>query len=542
VIPVAFENLSVADIDFDRDNPRIRRFLEMYPDPNPEQIYLALGAGGEAAGEGSSSFDKLKNSILSSRGIVQPIIVNRVKNRTICIEGNTRVAIYRSFIEEGVTGDWSQIPAMVYTDLPEDRVDAIRLQVHLVGPRPWDPYSKAKYLHYLRTQELQPFERIVDFCGGAKRVVQESINAYSDMEKYYRPLVDEGKYDLTRFSGFVELQKSKIKDALFTHGFSIGDFAQWIHDRKIDPLSTVRQLPGVLGNPKTRQIFLKQGMKKAIAALDRPDLEVELGQATLGQLARALTEAIRRIDLPELKRLRANPDDETVRTVYEAIDELQGPVSSGECKSVARCMVCVMWPLSMFQVVAPIVSPWPSPTRKATSACSIASARSGHRYRPRASSIAARWSPKTCEDDEMNDKEFSELQLRMAIVPQQARWPAPDLVHWQWLHAVADKARERVNKACAQMDEIDRNPDLSREGKERQRRKTWAQAIADFEASKTLACARQAVEFAVGKPNIEPEARDATLRALKEAEAGWQRAVDKIGERASLTKGPNMRR
>jgi hypothetical protein len=324
MIPVVFENVVVADIQLDRNNPRIRRFLEMYPDPTPEQIYLALGAGGEPAGEGGSSFDKLKNSILSSKGIVQPIIVNRVDGRLVCVEGNTRVAIYRSFIDESVAGDWSQIPAMVYANLSEDRVDAIRLQVHLVGPRAWDPYSKAKYLHYLRTQELQPFERIIDFCGGGKREVQESIQAYSDMEKYYRPLVDEGKYDLTRFSGFVELQKPKVKEAVFAHGFSTGEFAQWIHDRKIDPLSTVRQLPAVLADAKARQVFLKQGMRKAIAALDRPDLEVQLGQASLSQLARALTEAVRKIDLAELRRLRANPDDEAVRSAYEALDELQG--------------------------------------------------------------------------------------------------------------------------------------------------------------------------------------------------------------------------
>jgi hypothetical protein len=324
MIPVTFENVVVAEVQLDRDNPRIRRFLEMYPNPTAEQIYLALGAGGEPAGEGGSSFDKLKNSILSSRGIVQPIIVNRVDGRLICIEGNTRVAIYRSFIDEGVAGDWTTIPAMVHTGLSEDRVDAIRLQVHLVGPRAWDPYSKAKYLHYLRTQELQPFERIIDFCGGGKREVQESIQAYSDMERYYRPLVDEGKYDLTRFSGFVELQKPKVKEAVHAHGYGVADFAQWIHDRKIDPLSTVRQLPAVLADPKAKQIFLKQGMRKAVAALDRPELDVELGQASLGQLARAITEAVRRLDLVELRRLRANPDDETIRSVYDALDELQG--------------------------------------------------------------------------------------------------------------------------------------------------------------------------------------------------------------------------
>ena len=40
--------------------------------------------------------------------------------------------------------------------------------------------------------------------------------------------------------------------------------------------------------------------------------------------------------------------------------------------------------------------------------------------------------------------------------------------------------------------------------------------------------------------HVAPEiakARDATLKAMKEAEQGWQRAVDKIGERAGLTKG-----
>jgi uncharacterized protein YfaS (alpha-2-macroglobulin family) len=144
----------------------------------------------------------------------------------------------------------------------------------------------------------------------------------------------------------------------------------------------------------------------------------------------------------------------------------------------------------------------------------------------------------------MNDKEFAELQLRMTIVPQQARWPAPDFLHWQRLHAVANEARERMSKAYAQMDEIDRNVDLSRDGKERRRRKAAAQAAADFEASKTLARAREAVRYVLEEWNRDDvsseiaEARAAALKALKETEVGWQKAIDKIAERATLTKGP----
>ena len=51
-------------------------------------------------------------------------------------------------------------------------------------------------------------------------------------------------------------------------------------------------------------------------------------------------------------------------------------------------------------------------------------------------------------------------------------------------------------------------------------------------------------ELALVKHKIEQhvspeiaEARDTTLKAMKEAEQGWQRAIAKIGERAGLTKG-----
>ena len=51
-----------------------------------------------------------------------------------------------------------------------------------------------------------------------------------------------------------------------------------------------------------------------------------------------------------------------------------------------------------------------------------------------------------------------------------------------------------------------------------------------------LALVKHKVEQHVS-PEIA-EARDATLKAMKEAEAGWQRAIDKIAERAGLTKMP----
>jgi DNA-binding phage protein len=149
----------------------------------------------------------------------------------------------------------------------------------------------------------------------------------------------------------------------------------------------------------------------------------------------------------------------------------------------------------------------------------------------------------------MSDTEFAELELRATICPGQCQWPRSEHVAWQKLHEAANEARAHVSKAYMQMDEIDRDADLSRDGKYRERSKIVAQAIADFEASKTLARACQAVELAVAKHNFQEDvspgiARDSQsiLKARKEVEQGWQRAMDKIAERAGLSKSAGVRR
>src|SRR3982751_1300902 len=113
------ELVPVVDIELDRTNPRIRKFLEMYPDaPTAEQIYLALGAAGDDEGESSTSFEKLRASILTNGGIIHPVILNRRADGTlICIEGNTRVAIYKNFLKEDVPGSWQDIPSLVHNQM-----------------------------------------------------------------------------------------------------------------------------------------------------------------------------------------------------------------------------------------------------------------------------------------------------------------------------------------------------------------------------------------------------------------------------------------
>lgn len=140
--------LPVETIELDKSNPRIARGVAYYGENiTSETMALLLGSTSEACAS-------LRESIRENGGIIHPIVVNRrVDGSYVVVEGNTRLQIYKDFIKNGVPGDWTKIRAIVYEDLDDDRMHAIRLQAHLIGPREWDPYSKALYLHHLANVE-----------------------------------------------------------------------------------------------------------------------------------------------------------------------------------------------------------------------------------------------------------------------------------------------------------------------------------------------------------------------------------------------------
>jgi hypothetical protein len=322
-----FQNLPIDQVILDTTNPRIRRILEIYDesvelgDAHIGQALNAPSSGSATALADTTTPARLRESIIANRGIRQPIIVDRREDGSlVCIEGNTRLWIYRDLHKKGATGDWSKIPALVHTSLSPESIDAIRLQAHLVGPRPWDAYSKARYLFELQNVALMPLERIVALCGGNQRDVTRSIQAYADMEEFYRPLCEDDEFDPERFSGFVEYQSPRVQEAILINGFSGTDFAKWIKDGRINTLQEVRQLPAVLKDKNAKTIFLKDGMKMAVRALDREADNVELHKASLAQLAAAI--ASKAYSMPEIQSFRED-DGVTLRHVEAALDALQ---------------------------------------------------------------------------------------------------------------------------------------------------------------------------------------------------------------------------
>jgi len=162
-------------------------------------------------------------------------------------------------------------------------------------------------------------------------MVMESIDAYADMENYYRPLCESpGDFDPRRFSGFVELQKNNVKTAILEAGYDLTDFSKWMYGNnpKIAPLNTVRQLPKILKSKTATQVFLKSGAQEAIKTLDRPDLSAALKEATLEQLCIAITEAIINIKFEKVKELQADTAGTTYQALLDAKDTMDSFIES----------------------------------------------------------------------------------------------------------------------------------------------------------------------------------------------------------------------
>ena len=303
-------------ISFDKENPRIKVALQKYSEKiNDSCIRFAL----KSATEGSSSissYKALKDSIRVAGGISTPIQVYRDGNdRYICVDGNTRLAIYNELHNDGTSGDWTEIQCLELTSPTQEEIETIRITSHLVGAREWPAYEKARYLHNLRNKQFLKYDQLIEMCGGSKISIERQIEAFHDMNAHYRDVNSDDAFHADRFSGFVELQKPRIKQSIFDAGFDLSDFGRWIRDGNILRLADVRKLPLVLKDEEAKKAFISGGPRSIenairVAEDNRSNvvnpkvLQSNLDKATMVTLVQVLNDRIKNIPFHEFVNLR----------------------------------------------------------------------------------------------------------------------------------------------------------------------------------------------------------------------------------------------
>ena len=318
----SYTEIDTALLDLDFTNPRIQNYLQSR---SGELLAMLLGTG-------TDSCASLKESIKEHGGIINPIIVNHFPDgRYVVIEGNTRLQIYRDFIRDNVPGNWNKIRAIIYENLENNEMHSIRLQAHLVGPRDWDAYAKAKYLTFLSDEEKMPMKELLAYCGGSSKAseIRYMIQAYKDMRDIYAPLCeDDTQFDQKKFSGFVELQKKNVVESLQLHGYDKTDFAQWMVDEKFSRLEDVRRLPQILNSKRARQAFLKHDTAAAKKILEAEDITPDsLKNVTYEMLANELSKRMFDITHVEVLKLKTDAEyEEKLNALRKVVETVQSIV------------------------------------------------------------------------------------------------------------------------------------------------------------------------------------------------------------------------
>lgn len=323
----SYKELKIHDIELDIQNPRIKMYLENYEEITAEGIALALNGTSS-----DGSFVALKESIRVNGGVINPIIVNHVNEKYVVIEGNTRVQIYKDFAISDPSGIWNTIRAIVYENLSDEEIHSIRLQSHLVGPRDWDPYSKAKYLDYLMNEVRLPMNTIISYCGGKKSEILKLVDAYRDMKLFYIPKAKELEYDVDYkdFSKFSELQNKAIIDSLRTHNYTKSDYAIWVLKGNIDTAQNVRLLPQILKEKEARDVFLKSTITEAYKKVNAPTVSIDLSSINYLELCRALQTKLDKIEYRDVVRIMGPEGENEKNTLLSLVDSIDFIIGSHE--------------------------------------------------------------------------------------------------------------------------------------------------------------------------------------------------------------------
>ncbi len=323
-----YKGIDVERIIFDPKNPRISLALKKYGDKTTEErVAFALQSSG-----GGGGYKSLEESILQCGYIIDPIkvIPHETKENTfVCIDGNTRLSVYKRLAK--TNDNWKLIPSIVCDNAAPETIEEIRLAAHMVGAREWPAYEKASYLHGLKYSDLLSMKEIIGRCGGNAKDIEDSISAYDDMNVHYRDRIDSDQdFIIDRYSGFVELQKKGIKQAIYEAGFTLDDFGDWIKDVNIKKLNDVRQLPSVLQDEEAKAIFLQGGVDSFDRA--KKDLEqrtyatrdegkIQLKEASLLQLSKRLRIKIEDISHQQVRSLK-NPQNEEEANASKELQDL----------------------------------------------------------------------------------------------------------------------------------------------------------------------------------------------------------------------------
>ncbi len=325
-----FKNLEISNVYFDIHNPRSKyaSSVEIPEDPFNEEHQKTLIPDLLKGSEGHYSVQNLRSSIEECGRITNPIQVKVVGDKYVCVEGNTRLLIYKELYKSAETDDekekWSKIPAQVYENITAEQEARLKLTAHVVGARDWKPYARAKYIEELKNTTTLDWQSITQVVGGRQATMMKLYDAVTRYDKYFLPLTNIR--DEKKFSHYVESENDVIKSSIEEHDFSEKDFANWVAENKFKMAINVRKLPKILDNPDAKEAFIRGDYDDAAPWITpQNDGTISLSSASTPALIEALSERVKKFD-----RQFFDENREIILDLNTLIEDIDSALDSAE--------------------------------------------------------------------------------------------------------------------------------------------------------------------------------------------------------------------
>ncbi|MDA9561516.1 ParB/Srx family N-terminal domain-containing protein [Gammaproteobacteria bacterium] len=314
-----FKEIDINNVVFDLDNPRIVNELSVWPidEHQSKAEGILWQAENDEPGPGCN---ELARSIQASNGILDPIIVVPAENGFKCIEGNTRLAIYKKFSRDDPENQtWHKIKSLIHDTEDPSFIESLRLQAHFIGKKQWSLYAKGSYINKLKANGKSD-QDIISILGGNSSDIFRLNKAFNEFE-FYKSLHSENEVvDEYKFSHFKEGASKSVEQALESHFGNYEDakkeFAKMVYKKKFQgAVSGVRKIPSVFANEIARNAFLSGDvatMEEASSLLPRTgDNNVKLLDASLEELSTELNKRISGLDRQTMGMLKAGSMEPT---------------------------------------------------------------------------------------------------------------------------------------------------------------------------------------------------------------------------------------
>lgn len=248
-IPVSESKISISDLSYNKDNPRVYSVLygeNSKIDQNQDiqqEIYKEM--------LNQPSVKNIKQDIQDYGGLLEPILIRH--DTLEVIEGNSRLTVYKFLNNNNPHNEkWQTIPCRVVCKLTAEQQDAYLNYIHIKGKTDWSAYEKANFIY-------RRFDDGISISDLAKRF-SETENEIKKRIDTIAMMIDNEDNRLSNYSYYDVLRRTKV----------IHDGMQDKPELKKTLLSEIKEktktftamhlrdkLPAILDNKKHTKKFIK---------------------------------------------------------------------------------------------------------------------------------------------------------------------------------------------------------------------------------------------------------------------------------------------